>query len=125
MIGMGVSFLHSKDITHRDLKLSNILVCETKDQKIPILKLCDFGISKIGDENTALNKLMTEKFASPEQLRGENPASAFDAWSFGVIAYNLCTGVLPFNPDEKSDVKTKVLSQEPADLTKLDGVEIC
>lgn len=66
MICMGLSFLHSKEIVHRDVKLANILVFETSDKENPILKLCDFGISKIGGDLTTLNDLMTERFAAPE-----------------------------------------------------------
>lgn len=63
MIGMGLTFLHSKNITHRDLKPANILVFENQE---PILKLCDFGISKKGNDITTLNSSKTERFSSPE-----------------------------------------------------------
>jgi eukaryotic-like serine/threonine-protein kinase len=94
-----VSYAHQNLIVHRDLKPSNILI--TKDGEP---KLLDFGISKIlSDEEdaatgtaTALG-MLTPKYASPEQFRGETVTTATDVYSLGVILYELLTGSLPYD----------------------------
>ena len=46
MMLLGLEYLHSKDITHRDFKPSNILI-ETYGNSLKLLKVGDFGLSKI------------------------------------------------------------------------------
>lgn len=94
-----VGYAHSRLIVHRDLKPSNILV--TKDGEP---KLLDFGIAKFASLEpadtpgtaTALG-MMTPKYASPEQLRGETVGTSTDIYSLGVILFELLTGTLPYD----------------------------
>jgi non-specific serine/threonine protein kinase/serine/threonine-protein kinase len=94
-----VSYAHQNLIVHRDLKPSNILITETGEPK-----LLDFGISKVlsDDEEmetgtaTALG-MLTPKYASPEQFKGETVTTATDIYSLGVILYELLTGSLPYD----------------------------
>ncbi|MET0753491.1 MAG: serine/threonine-protein kinase [Pyrinomonadaceae bacterium] len=82
-----VSFAHRNLIVHRDLKPSNIIVC---DDETP--KLLDFGIAKALDadwENTERTttefRLLTPKYASPEQVRGELVGTQSDIYSLGIL----------------------------------------
>ena len=82
-----VAFAHRNLIIHRDLKPSNIIISEDKTPK-----LLDFGIAKVLDsdtENTEKTttefRLLTPKYASPEQLRGELVGTQSDVFSLGIL----------------------------------------
>ena len=85
--------LHDLGVVHRDLKPENILF----DRDFSTVKLIDFGMSKIlEDENALMNtKLGTPYYISPEVLKGKYDKSC-DMWSIGVITYVLLTGEPPF-----------------------------
>lgn len=112
----GIEYLHAHDIAHRDLKPANILVSEDNDkssgehrktQKIPTVKIADFGvaINIVGDDAAATSMCGTVKYAAPELLMagcrmpgsasgkdGEGPikyGKLVDMWSLGVILYCL------------------------------------
>ena len=96
----GIAYLHRNGIIHRDLKPQNILILHKENRYIP--KITDFGISKQlkdGETSELSNSLKwgTRQYASPEQLREDAIRKNTDIWSFGVIAYKVLVGELPFN----------------------------
>ena len=96
----GIAFLHSHGIIHRDLKPQNILIAEYDGTYEPLIT--DFGISKQladGESSAVSNSILggTYSYASPEQLKETTIRKNTDLWSFGVIAYQMLTGTLPFN----------------------------
>ena len=98
-----VEYAHSLAVIHRDLKPSNILVKEDTT-----LRLLDFGIAKQlePDEPSARQTftglhLFTPAYASPEQIRGESIGVFTDAYSLGVILYELLTGQLPVDTSSR------------------------
>ena len=96
----GIAFLHSHGIIHRDLKPQNILIAEYDGTYEPLIT--DFGISKQladGESSAVSNSILggTYSYASPEQLKETTIRKNTDLWSFGVIAYQMLTGALPFN----------------------------
>ena len=113
-----VSFAHSRLVAHRDLKPSNILVTAGGN-----VKLLDFGIAKIlapenGNAENTLTAfaMMTPRYASPEQIRGETVSTATDIYSLGLILYELLTGAPAYDfPSSRADEMAKVICEvEPA-----------
>ena len=104
-IGEALDYVHAKEIFHRDLKPENIMLRRGTDSVV----LIDFGIAKIRASLIAPGTVShttagTLPYMSPEQLRGEEVTSASDVYSMGVIAYEMVTGRLPFNPASPAQV---------------------
>jgi serine/threonine protein kinase len=97
----GIRFIHSQNIIHRDIKPQNILIVNREENYIP--KITDFGISKRLKPSKGThfsNSLIgagTIAYSSPEQLADHSIRKNTDLWSFGVIAFQVLTGELPFN----------------------------
>ncbi|XP_036354873.1 testis-specific serine/threonine-protein kinase 4-like [Octopus sinensis] len=107
-----VDYLHSQNITHRDLKLENLLL----DQNYNI-KITDFGFVT-SNKKCELSQTYcgTKSYASPEILRGEpyDPRKA-DTWAIGVILYIMGTSRMPF--DESRGIKRIIEDQKRLNLS--------
>ena len=92
-----ISFLHSKNIAYRDLKLENLMVNENG-----YLTLIDFGSCKIVEEQNELESSFvgSPDYMSPEVINGDGHNLMADWWSFGILIYELLYGIPPFH-DEK------------------------
>ena len=91
-----VAYAHRNLVVHRDLKPSNILV-DTEGR----VKLLDFGIARLLDADDPEltrtgQRAMTPAYAAPEQVRGDRPTTATDAYALGVLLYELLTGRRPY-----------------------------
>ncbi|KAJ1677685.1 hypothetical protein EV182_005643, partial [Spiromyces aspiralis] len=98
----GVSYLHSRMIVHRDLKLENLLLDNNRN-----IKITDFGFAN--QFETPENNLMSTScgspcYAAPELVVSEGlyVGPAVDVWSCGVILYAMLAGYLPFDDDPKN-----------------------
>jgi len=114
-----VQYAHQRLIIHRDLKPNNILVTA---EGIP--KLLDFGIAKVLDTTAAYQlpdptlsmfRLLTPRYASPEQVRGEAITTASDVYSLGVLLYELLTGhwLYQISTPTASEIERAVCEFEP------------
>ena len=99
----GLSYLHNRDIIHRDIKGANILV----DNKGTI-KISDFGISKKLEATNILNGANNNKhrpslqgsvfWMAPEVVKQTSYTRKADIWSLGCLVVEMMTGTHPF-PD--------------------------
>ena len=83
--------MKEKKIVHRDLKPDNILIKYENNNKY-IAKICDYGISKIGNFTKLITRIGTLNYMAPEiiQLTEEgNYNYKCDLWSLGIIIYEL------------------------------------
>nr|XP_019707488.1 serine/threonine-protein kinase SAPK1 isoform X4 [Elaeis guineensis]XP_029121476.1 serine/threonine-protein kinase SAPK1 isoform X4 [Elaeis guineensis] len=96
----GVSYCHSMQICHRDLKLENTLL---DGSTAPRLKICDFGYSKSSVLHSQPKSTVgTPAYIAPEVLsRKEYDGKIADVWSCGVTLYVMLVGAYPFeDPDD-------------------------
>ncbi|KAG0502885.1 hypothetical protein HPP92_002957 [Vanilla planifolia] len=95
----GVSYCHSMEICHRDLKLENTLL---DGNPTPQLKICDFGYSKSALLHSQPKSTVgTPAYIAPEVLsRNEYDGKVADVWSCGVTLYVMLVGSYPFEEPE-------------------------
>jgi len=114
---------HDQGIVHRDLKPSNLFLASESDRSI--VKVLDFGISKLADESdasltTSQVMLGTPNYMSPEQVRSAREVDGrTDVWSLGVILYELLTGKLPFSGATPSAVLAAIVADPVTSTTAL------
>ena len=116
---------HARGLIHRDLKPDNILLTEGPDQHTR-LKLTDFGIAHLTpslERNMATQKVEglyagTPVYMSPEQLRGKwrDFGPWTDLYALGCVAYELCSGQLPFQGTNLIELAHQQLSERAPPL---------
>jgi serine/threonine-protein kinase len=120
----GLAEAHARGIVHRDLKPSNLHLTRGADGA-PVVKVLDFGISKIDPSQIGTEGALTDErvllgspaFMSPEQLRDPRHVDArTDIWSLGVVLHQLVTGRLPFEGRGLADHFAMVLTDPPVPL---------
>ena len=117
----GLAEAHAAKVVHRDIKPANIFIATQPDRR-RIVKVLDFGISKLLDEplTPTLSTLGTTLYMSPEQLRSAKQVDhRTDIWSLGVVFYELLTGVPAFHGWNLIDVAANVESNKPTSLSTL------
>ncbi len=116
----GLQHAHRKNIFHRDVKPSNLMI--TSDGT---LKLMDFGIAKVAGEQkmTQVNKIVgTIEFMAPELIEGKDASVASDIYSMGATLYELVSGKLPFESDTDFNLMQAILKKKAIAPDKLNDL---
>jgi serine/threonine-protein kinase len=115
---------HAAGIVHRDIKPSNLWLSHRSDGS-PLLKVLDFGISKLAPTEGSDDPKLTETqavfgsptYMSPEQIRSAKKVdSSTDVWALGVVLHELLTARLPFEGESVAAVLASVSADPPAPL---------
>jgi tetratricopeptide (TPR) repeat protein/tRNA A-37 threonylcarbamoyl transferase component Bud32 len=116
----GIAAAHLAGVIHRDLKPGNvILVPSTHDENGTRVVVTDFGLARGADSDlmaslTASDAMVgTAPYMAPEQVIGETITVATDVYAFGVMLYEMVTGVWPFTGDNAMVIATRRLHEKP------------
>ncbi len=107
-IANGLAYVHSKGIIHRDVKPDNVWI-----DSAGIVKIIDFGVAKTDEFSItgAGFTLGTPYYMAPEQVRGDKPTPLVDIYAFGVLLFELVTGIRPFEGQTVNEIFDQILHQ--------------
>ncbi|KAJ6644533.1 Mitogen-activated protein kinase kinase kinase 12, partial [Pseudolycoriella hygida] len=99
-IALGMQYLHTHKIIHRDLKSPNILIGAYE-----IVKISDFGTSREWNEiSTKMSFAGTVAWMAPEVIRSEPCSEKVDIWSYGVVLWEMLTCEIPYKDADSSAI---------------------
>ena len=103
-----ISYIHSKNVIHRDLKAENIMY--NPDTKR--VKIIDFGFSN--SSSTVFQTMCGSlAYCAPEILKRQQYTLSADIWSLGVVLYSMLRCRLPFHSDNQPAMMQTIINGEP------------
>ncbi|HTR52230.1 MAG TPA: serine/threonine-protein kinase [Kofleriaceae bacterium] len=134
-VAMALEAAHDAGVLHRDLKPDNVFLVAHKGRVNesmsgapvpPKIKLLDFGLAKLHGgadgriDHTRTGVVMgTPLYLSPEQAKGIKVDFPADIYSLGAIAYEMCTGHVPFIADSAVEIMAKHISERAVPLFQI------
>jgi serine/threonine protein kinase len=102
-VAAGLAAIHERNLVHRDIKPTNIMVRLKEEEGSVTAKIIDLGLAKTVDGSALEARISspgafagTPEFASPEQFAGIGVDIRSDLYSLGVVLWELVTGQAPF-----------------------------
>lgn len=115
----GVGHAHSRGVVLRDIKASNVMVCDRKGRS-DFVVLLDFGLAKRLEGETPITRehvMGTAGYIAPETLSGEKTAGlASDVYAIGVLFWTMLSGAPPFDAEDEAAVLYKTVHEPVPDL---------
>lgn len=106
-----MAYLHSQNISHRDIKLENALINEDG-----VIKIIDFGfaVKNMTPSEYITNFCGTPTYMSPEIVkRKPYKGDKADIWALGVLLYKISTGDFPFKGNSEDELFAAIVNDEP------------
>lgn len=118
----GLQAAHEMGVVHRDLKPGNIIL-KRSDSQGDDVKIIDFGIAKVADNNlikaTNTGEIIgSPAYMSPEQVRGQEIDALTDQYSLGCVLFEMLTGQTPFASSTAIGVLMQHINDAPPSLSE-------
>ena len=123
-VASALAHAHSRNVIHRDLKSSNIVVTPEG-----LVKVLDFGLARriivdaSGEQTATIGEFQSDNsvggtlpYMAPEVLRGEPLDYRSDLWALGVVLYEALSGKLPFTGKTNFELSSAILHDIPPQL---------
>lgn len=110
-IALGMHYIHSLKILHRDLKSQNIFLTRSNSTGAWICQIGDFGIAKVLNATLAMaaTAIGTPLYMSPEICQNKPYSFKSDVWSLGCVLYELCTLRHAFDAQNLNGLVMKII----------------